>query len=417
VPVDLLSVCALLAVLLLGSIRSDLNVGIIATALAFGIGLTLAGLSAAEIAAFLPSSLILTIVGVALFFELSANNGTLSRLTTALVRLTGNNPAQLPIIFFLLTLVLSALGPGNIAATALVAPLAMRAALRAGISPFLMAVLVCTGANTGAFSPVSVTGNINATLMRNIGLDDPNLPLLVFMAVAVIQSLTALVAYVIFSRRLTPIPAQQEPVETAKEQPLEDKHRFTLLFMLAFLLLVLVWQVPASAAAFGLAAVMLLVRLAEGEQAVQNLPWSVIVLIAGISMLIGLLEKTGGLALVTDWLAAVATPNTLNAVLAFTSGLASMGSSSSGVVMPLFIPLAPEIIAKLGAGSLVEAVIAIDAGSHMVDVSPLSTLGALCLAAMPAGQARQQLFKSLLAWGVAMAFVGALLAWVLLDLR
>jgi hypothetical protein len=134
-------------------------------------------------------------------------------------------------------------------------------------------------------------------------------------------------------------------------------------------------------------------------------------------MLIGLLEKTGGLALITDWLAAVATPNTLNAVLALTSGLASIGSSSSGVIMPLFIPLAPEIIEKLGAGNLVEAVIAIDAGSHMVDVSPLSTLGALCLAAMPAGQAREQLFKSLLAWGFSMAFVGALLAWVLLDLR
>jgi hypothetical protein len=63
-----------------------------------------------------------------------------------------------------------------------------------------------------------------------------------------------------------------------------------------------------------------------------------------------------------------------------------------------------------------EAVIAIDVGSHMVDVSPLSTLGALCLAALPDGFDRSSVFRPLLIWGLGMAFVGALLAFVFLDL-
>jgi Na+/H+ antiporter NhaD/arsenite permease-like protein len=413
-PVDLISVIALIAVLLLGMIRTDLNVGVVATALAFIIGLGLAGLTIQQISDLLPSSLLLTIVGVSLLFQLTSTNGTLGLLTANLMVFAQGGTHRLPIVFYGLTFALSALGPGNIAATALVAPIAMRSALQAGISPFLMAVLICSGANAGAFSPVSVTGSINVALMNKIGLTDPNQPLLVFAAIAMIQTSVALIAYLVLSNRTSKIP--ESILETPIPERLEFKHHLTLLIMLIFLLAVVVFRVPTSAAAFTLAGLLLLLHLSEDSHAVQNLPWSVVVLISGVSVLIGLLEKTGGLALITDWLAQVATPQTLNALLAFTTGLASMGSSSSGVVMPLFIPLAPEIIAKLGSGNLLEAVIAIDVGSHMVDVSPLSTLGALCMAVMPEGKTRDDLFKSLLIYGTVMAFVGAILAFMFLDL-
>jgi hypothetical protein len=51
----------------------------------------------------------------------------------------------------------------------------------------------------------------------------------------------------------------------------------------------------------------------------------------------------------------------------------------------------------------------------MVDVSPLSTLGALCLAALPETVNKARLFRQLLAWGLAMAVVGAGFAWMFLD--
>jgi uncharacterized membrane protein YqjE len=60
-------------------------------------------------------------------------------------------------------------------------------------------------------------------------------------------------------------------------------------------------------------------------------------------------------------------------------------------------------------------VIAIDVGSHMVDVSPLSTLGALCLAALPEDANRAKLFRQLLLWGLSMTFVAMLLAFLFLD--
>ena len=48
-------------------------------------------------------------------------------------------------------------------------------------------------------------------------------------------------------------------------------------------------------------------------------------------------------------------------------------------------------------------------GSHLVDVSPLSTIGALCIASAPAGVDTRKLFNALLAWGLSMTVVGALL--------
>jgi len=50
-------------------------------------------------------------------------------------------------------------------------------------------------------------------------------------------------------------------------------------------------------------------------------------------------------------------------------------------------------------------------GGNLVDMSPLSTIGALCVAASPAEADRRTLFNQLIAWGFVMAVVGAILCW------
>ncbi len=51
-----------------------------------------------------------------------------------------------------------------------------------------------------------------------------------------------------------------------------------------------------------------------------------------------------------------------------------------------------------------------------VDVSPLSTIGAICLAAYTGTEDRQVLFNKVLAWGLSMAVVGAVVCWVFFGL-
>jgi di/tricarboxylate transporter len=139
------------------------------------------------------------------------------------------------------------------------------------------------------------------------------------------------------------------------------------------------------------------------------MPWAVIVMVCGVTVLISLLEKTGGMELFTSLLARLASPASVNGVVAFVTGLVSSWSSTTGVVLPTFLPAVPSLVAKVGGGDPLAVALSIDVGGSMVDVSPLSTLGALCVAAVADPVEARTLFRQLLIWGLSMSVVGAVL--------
>jgi len=103
-------------------------------------------------------------------------------------------------------------------------------------------------------------------------------------------------------------------------------------------------------------------------------------------------------------------------VTAFFTGLISIDSSTTGVVLPALLPTVPGLIQKMGGGDPMAIISSMNSGGHLVDVSPLSTLGALCLAAAPAGTDTRRLFNQLMAWGLSMSVVGAIVCWVFFSL-
>ena len=90
-------------------------------------------------------------------------------------------------------------------------------------------------------------------------------------------------------------------------------------------------------------------------------------------------------------------------------GAISTYSSTSGVVLPTFLPMVPSLVAKVGGGDPLAVALSINVGASLVDVSPLSTIGALCVAALADPAASRDLFRKMLAWGLSMIVVGALL--------
>ncbi len=415
--IAVIALLALIVIIAISVIRTDLNTGVLAVAIAYIIGLYFAGLSVHVVSTYLPEQLVLTLVGVTLLFGMAQQNGTLDRLAAFAVQAARGRPALLPLIFFLLTFTLSAIGPGNIAAVALLAPIGMVVAVNAGVSPLVMAIMICTGANAGAFSPVALTGIINAGLMSQIGLNDSSSTLRIFILVAGLQSVSALAAYFVFrGYRVHPKEVTGTAIHPSPSQPFDARHLITLSAILALVVSVVVFDVAVVVGAFALAGLLALFKIGDIEVGLQHLPWGVISLVAGISVLVGLLETTGSLELATRLLATYSSFGSVNAVLAFATGLVSMYSSSSGVVMPTFIPLLPGLVQALGGGNLVDMVVAVDVGSHLVDVSPLSTLGALCLAALPEAVDKSMLFRRLLLWGISMSVAGAALTFVFLDL-
>jgi hypothetical protein len=119
-----LSLLALLAVIV-ASCFAPVNIGFLSVALAFLIGHVLGGLSVRDIVGGFPASLFLTLVGITLLFAQSRVNGTLDKVAGHAVRLARGNVGLIPIVFFMLGLALATIGAGNIAAAALLAPVAM----------------------------------------------------------------------------------------------------------------------------------------------------------------------------------------------------------------------------------------------------------------------------------------------------
>ena len=130
-------------------------------------------------------------------------------------------------------------------------------------------------------------------------------------------------------------------------------------------------------------------------------------------MLIILRETTQGLDLFTNLLVRLSTPESVTAVVAFVTGFVSVSSSTSGVVLPAFLPTVPGLVTQLPGVDPIAVASAISVGSHLVDLSPLSTTGALCIAGVPAGVDSHGLFNKLLAWGLSMTVVGAIICWVM----
>ena len=159
------------------------------------------------------------------------------------------------------------------------------------------------------------------------------------------------------------------------------------------------------------ATVLVLSKAANDREAIKRMPWGVIVMVTGVTVLIALLEKAQGMALIGSLIARLSTRESVTAVVAFLTGGISVYSSTSGVVLPAFLPMVPTLAQQLGGANAVAIAMSMNVGGHLVDVSPLSTIGALCLASVTGDESRR-LFNQLLAWGLSMTVVGALLCYL-----
>ena len=406
--IALASVAALLTAIVL-SMTTRVNVGIVAMALAWIVGRYVAGLGAGSIAGGFPASLFLALAGVTLLFAAADENGTLERLAHRAAALARGSARVLPFVFFGIACLVSAVGPGAVSSVALVAPLAMPAAARAGVSPFLMSLMVANGANAGNLSPVSAVGVIANSRIAAAGLGDHWLK--VMLANLVASLAVALAAYVLLGgRRLSggdgAAPAADD------RSAFSRAHRFTLLVIAAWVVAVIVFGLSLAEIGFSAlagAVVLVVARAADESRAIARMPWGVILMVCGVTTLVAVVEETGGMELFTTALATLASPATVNGVVAFLTGVISLYSSTSGVVLPAFLPTVPGIVEQLGGGDPLAIALSINVGSSLVDVSPLSTLGAICLATVVDPQAARVLFRQLLLWGFAMTVAGAVI--------
>ena len=412
-----------LGIIVLISCFKEMNVGILGIAGALLVGIAFSGLKVAAIFKGWPVGLFMILVGVTFMFSCAQVNGTMGKFSAYAVRLAKGNTALIPIILFFLVTMISTIGPGNIAATALMAPVAMAIAGRIGLSAFAMTLLVVGAANGAAFSPFAPTGIISngiiAKMAPQLGLAPESLSSLawkVHFNSEIVQSFINFGGFFMLgglawmrqqkgsSLNIDEIAPKPEPFTTAQWGTLAG------IAVLVMAVIFLKWDVGATA--FGIGAVFMLLGWVDDSKAVKGMPWGVILMVCGMSVLIDVMDQAGGLKALISMIATVSNPTTVNGVLGFITGIISAYSSSSGVVMPMFLPMVPGLIKEIGGGDPIALISSINIGSHIVDTSPLSTLGALCIASAAEHEDKAKLFRNLLLWGLAMSIVGAVICYV-----
>lgn len=355
-----------------------------------------------------PNSLFFILLGVTLLFSVAKVNGTLALLARKSARLSGGNKKLIPIIFFVLATIIAAIGPGNIAVCALMLPIAMSIATEEHISHLLMAGMVIAGSNAGGLSPLAPTGIIGVNLAAGIGLE--NVGMNIFFNMVLAQVIIAILLYIILGGYK--LASKTDTAKTALD-PFNSKQLMTMGVIVLVVVAVIVFKAHLGFAGFVGATILLLLHAAEEKDSIYNVPWSTLLLVCGVGVLVNVVSIAGGITTLTDALSSFMTARTAAPIMTVIGGLMSAVSSASGVVMPTLIPAVPGLIERLGANiaptTLVSAIIL---GAHVVTNSPISTLGALAMASAGDDVDKGRLFRDLLILGFGGVIFGALIVYL-----
>ena len=351
-----------------------MNVGVVCLGLALILG-KLGGMGAGDIYKGFPYKLFATLLGTMLFFSLLQQNGTLEKISKRLISICGKNTFLVPVIVYVVSFVLSAAGPGAISVQSVTVIFAVSLAVQMKVSPVLMGVMAILGAVGGTASPIALTGIIVGDLLTEMGIEGLGTP--IFIGVSVSNLICAIAVYVVlggYKFRAAEAGGQQE------KEAFDRSQMISLVALLVMVVLVVGFSYDVGLICFTLSLVLMLTKAANEKAALKMSPWSVLILIAGVNVLMNITQKLGGIDLLASILASFMSTRTAAPIMGFTGGLMSWFSSANGVVFPTLIPTVPEIAQQVGGASIVQMVSAIVCSATVAGISPLSTGGSLIMA-------------------------------------
>lgn len=368
----------------LGFVKKS-NVGLISLGAVLILG-KMGNLPLKKMYAGFPGKLFLTLLGTMFFFALLQENGTLDKASKKLTRLCGTKVFLVPIVIYVVSFVLSAIGPGAISVQTVMVLFAVPLAFHLDASPILMGAMAILGAVGGTASPIALTGIIVGDLLGQMQIAMPGMA--IFAGVTVANALCALVVYIVFKGW----KLRGQPVQAEKAEPIrfDSIQKLSLLLIVALFVSVVGFSQDVGFVCFTLAFILLLTGKVDEKKAVKSLPWNTLILICGISVLMNAVKLLGGIDLLARGLAFFMNPMTAPALMGLTGGIMSWFSSANGVVFPTLIPTVPQVAANVGGASLIQMVAAIVCSATVAGISPMSTGGSLVMASCSQEKKGQQ---------------------------
>ena len=434
------AIIGLIALFVIGTVL-PINMGALAYVAAWLVGMYALDLDESEILDGVSGDLILTLIGVTYLFAIARNNGTVDLIVRAAVRGVGGRVGLIPWVMFGVTGVLTAIGAVSPAACAIIGPIALGFAGRYGISALMMGMMVVHGAQAGGFSPISIYGTITNSVMEDNGLPDAEIT--IFLASLVVNLILATILFVsLGGRRLMAERVDPVEVDGGQETLSEELHRggatvpargygtsaptgtqalgvrrdqvLTLVAFVAVAVIALAFDRNIGFTAITAAVILAMLSPQEHKDAVKQIAWPTVLLVAGVSTYATILTTAGVPEFIGDWAAGLGTAALGALVLCYVGGVVSAFASSTAL-LPVIIPIAIPLINEGGiSAGLFIAALAIS--STIVDVSPFSTNGALMLANRPDTIDEQTYYKQILTYSALVVAFGPLLVWGVLVL-
>ena len=339
--IALISLIILIACIAIGFVLKK-NVGLIAI-LAAAIFGSVAGYSDSAIIKGFSSSTFIMLLGVSLLCTIATNNGTLELAAKKFLRLTGGHVLFAPIIMYLIGYIVAAIGQ--------------------------------IGSMAGRFSPITPESVLIYNLASEQGITGYQEHTLIYATVTTI--ILSVIIFLVFKGFQI-----KEPQSKEKEilSGFTQKQILTLAGFVAMIVASAFFKRNVGLISFAVAVVLLLANVADEKVVIKGVPWSTLLMVTGIGMLMNIVSDVGGVDLMSNGLASIMTPKTAVAIQGLSAGILSWFSSAIGVVWPTMVPTVGSIAAQVGVKP--DGLITIMClTASFAGFSPASTGGSLIMAA------------------------------------
>ncbi|MDS7868204.1 SLC13 family permease [Klebsiella oxytoca] len=400
----IISLLAIFIAIIIGFYKKT-NVGIIMVAFAFILSLTY-HIPTAKLFKGFSVSLFLTMLGVTYLFSIMHNNKTLEILSKKIVG-SVHKRNLLPVAIYIVGFALCSVGPGAIPVLAIVPVIAIPIAFQARLNPIMMAIIGQCGVFGGRMTQITPEGVLVMELMEKQKLTPDLFP--VWLCLFLTSVVMAIVCYVWYRGwRFDDLNIGNVDSMNPVAPKFTTIHWCSLAGLVALILCAVVFSLNVGLTAFVIGALLSALGAGDETSAIKGIPWSVLILVCGVGLLMNVVMESGGIILLAKTLTTVMNETTASSVMVTTAAIMSFFSSGIGVVFPTLIPTCQGIVEHLGANiSAIELVAMVVVGGTVSGVSPVSTTGALIMSGVATNKEAEQkytpskMFIELFGWAFA----------------
>ena len=410
-------IIASIAVAVVLGYKTKINTGFFCILFAYLIGCFAMGMKTKSLIACWPTNTMFVILAVSVFYNFAAVNGTLEKLSSALLYACRSFPGLLPFALFFVAVILSVMGAAYFTVLAFLAPITILICEEANMDKLTGAVAINCGALAGGNFPTAALGVVFRGLMDTAYESTPELPPLDSFSSTLMMFgfaiLFSLILIAIFRFGFKGNRNIGKGVEFRKPEAFDQKQKITLYLMLLMMAVVLVFPVlkllmPSNgfigsiagkidvglvAMCFTVAA--LLFDLAPQKEVIARVPWNTIIMIAGAGMLIAVAVEAGTIDALSAWIGSNVPTALVPIAFSIVAAFMSFFSSTTGVVAPALFPLIPALAASTGLNPAALFACTV-LGAQSSAISPFSSGGSLILGSCGNEEDRNGLFNRLL---------------------